>query len=55
MKKTGLCITIAVLIVSFSSFEANALGPNDTVLRYLNALKHGDVGTISYKRNHYRQ
>ena len=46
MKKTGLYIIIAVLIVSFSSFEANALGPNDTVLRYLTALKHGDIGTI---------
>jgi hypothetical protein len=46
MKKTGLYIIIAVLIVSFSSFEANALEPDDTVLRYLNALKNGDIGTI---------
>ena len=46
MKKTGLYIIITVLIMSFISFEANALEPNDTVLRYLHALKHGDVGTI---------
>jgi len=46
MKKTGLYIIITVLIMSFISFEANALEPNDTVLRYLHALKHGDIGTI---------
>src|SRR5210317_1440073 len=48
MKKTGLYIIITVLIMNFSSFEANALEPNDTVLCYLHALKHGDVGKIKY-------
>jgi len=46
MKKTGLYIIIAVLIVSFSSFASDALEPNDTVSRYLHALKQGDIGTI---------
>ena len=46
MKKTGLYIIIAVLIVSISSFDVNALEPNDTVLRYFNALKNGDIETI---------
>lgn len=46
MKKTGLYIIVVALIVSFSSFETNALEANDTVLRYLNALKNGDIVTI---------
>ena len=46
MKKTGLYIIIAVLIVSFSAFASDALEPNDTVSRYLHALSQGDIGTI---------
>ena len=46
MKKTGLYIIIIILILSFTAFEANAMEANDTVFRYLNALKHGDIPTI---------
>ena len=46
MNKTILCILLAVFIVSFSAIEAKALGPNDTVLGYFQALKNGDVETI---------
>lgn len=46
MNKTILCILLAVFIVSFSAIEAKALGPNDTVLSYFQALKNGDVETI---------
>jgi len=46
MKKTGLYIIIAVLIVSFSAFASDALEPNDAVSRYLRALSQGDIGTI---------
>lgn len=46
MKKIGLFIVISVLMVSFSPIEANALDANDTVLRYLGALRNGNIETI---------
>ena len=46
MKKAGLYIIIAALVVSFGVLEANALEPNDIVLFYLQALKQGDVEAI---------
>ena len=46
MNKTILCILLAVFIVSFSAIEAKALGPDDTVLSYFQALKNGDIETI---------
>lgn len=46
MKKTGLYILLAFLIISFLPIEAKALEPNDTVVRYSQALKQGDIKTI---------
>ena len=46
MSKTILCILLAVLTVTFSAIDAKATGPNDTVLRYFQALQQGDTQTI---------
>ena len=46
MKKAGLYIIIAALVVSVNVFDANAMEPNDIVLSYLQALKHGDIAAI---------
>ena len=46
MKKTIICILLAVFIVSFGTIEARALGPDDTALSYFQALKNGDIATI---------
>jgi hypothetical protein len=46
MKRAGLSLMIVVLIMSFGSFDANALEPNDIVLSYLQALKDGNIEAI---------
>ena len=48
MNKSILCILIAVFIVSFGSVRANALGPDDTVLDYFQALQQGDISAIKH-------
>ena len=46
MNKTISCILLAIFIVSFGAIRANALEPNDTILRYFQALQQGDINTI---------
>jgi hypothetical protein len=46
MRRNRFPILIAILIFSLSPIISNASEPNDTVLRYLAALKNGDIQVI---------
>lgn len=46
MRRNRFPILIAILIISLNPSISNALEPNDTVLRYLTALKNGDIQVI---------
>lgn len=46
MNKSIFCILIAVFIISFGAINANALEPGDTVLRFLQSLKNGNIEMI---------
>ena len=46
MNKSIFCILIAAFIISFGVTKANALEPDDTVLKFLQALKNGNIEMI---------
>lgn len=44
--KRNVCIFIGVLIMTLNTVYADQLNPHQTIDRFLQALKHGDIDTI---------
>ena len=57
MIKRYVCVFIGLLMVTLNSAYADQLSPHQTVERFLQALKHGDIDTIGglIDGDYYRQ